>query len=804
MRIKIYLTFFILFYFSTVIIAQSNGTIISGTVIDKSTKLPIEFATIQLLKVTDSSIVQSAISGKKGKFTIENIITGKYLIQCSFIGYANTNHSVSIINQQKINVGNIEITSSTGNMNEVVVTSKKSLLNTSIDRKVYNVTQDIMAQSGTASDVLKNIPSVEVDIDGNVSLRGSTEVMILINGRPSPLMGKTRAEVLQQFPANAIERIEVITNPSARYKPDGTSGIINIVLKKNIKAGWNGSTIINAGNKNRYNASLGLNYKPGKLNVFGNYSIRQDSRLRKNNISREYLDSSGYTTGYYIEDNQSPSHPLSHLVTLGADYELNSHNSFGMSGNYQQRKMVKNDIVKKYFYDKNYLLTQSYNRLRYDPEYENEIDATMYWQHNFSKEDQELRVEFTASGSDELEDNHYTNVYYFPPGIPSSFDNTLISLKNHQQLLTIDYTNPLSENSKLEAGYSGSFTQLNMDFFGEYYDTAQHKFVKDIVKSNQFLYNEAIHAFYGTYQHSYTKFGYSAGLRAEPVSINGNLVTKDSLISNTYFKIFPTLHLSYKLKNSELQLNYSKRIHRAEGDDLNPFPEYRDPRNLRAGNPNLLPEIIHSVEVGYKWQNKTFSFVPSLYYRYKQYGFTTVTIPINDSTLLTTQQNLSNDKSLGLELILSAKAGKFFSANLSSNFFYNIIDASSLGYSNNKSIVSMSTNFNSTFLITKKTMLQLSCNYRSARLTPQGKTFPTFVMNAGIRQGLFKKKMSVILTASDIFKTLQQRTHLHTPYLNEVSVGRRDAQIIYLGISYRFGKVIKKQGEEKLQFDNNL
>ena len=804
MPLKIFFAFLISISFSSAIFAQSNGTIVSGVIIDKSTKQPIEFATVQLLKVEDSSISKSTISGKKGKFIFENIAGGNYILQCTFIGYSTTSRSININNQQKINSGNIEISSSTGNMNEVVVVAKKSLLNTSIDRKVYSVSQDIMAQSGTASDVLKNIPSVEVDIDGNVSLRGSTAVMILINGRPSPLMGKTRAEVLQQFPANSIERIEVITNPSARYKPDGTSGIINIVLKKNIKAGWNGSAVINAGNKDRYNGNVGINYKPGKLNVFGNYSLRRDSRIRSNNINREYLDSTGKISDYYTEDNRSPARPLSHLATLGADYQLNSHNSFGISANYQQRKQVKNDIVKKYFYDKNYLPTQSYNRLRYDPEYENETDATVYWQHNFVKEDHELRIEFNASGSDEQEDNHYSNVYYFPAATPSSFDNTVISQKNNQQQLSIDYTNPLSDNSKLEAGYSGSFTQLDMNFFGEYYDTAQHKFVKDIIKSNRFLYNENIHAFYATYQYSYSKFGYAAGLRAEPVSLRSNLVTKDSLISNNYFKIFPTLHLSYKLKNSELQLNYSKRVHRAEGDDLNPFPEYRDPRNLRAGNPKLLPEIIHSVEVGYKWQNKTFSFVPSLYYRYKQNGFTTVTIPINDSTLLTTQQNLSNDKSLGLELIFSAKAAKFFSANLSSNFFYNTIDASSLGYGNSKSIVSMSTNLNSTFVITKKTMLQLSCNYRSARLTPQGKTFATFVMNAGMRQDLFKKKMSVILTASDIFKTLKQKTSLNTAYLNELSVGKRDAQIIYLGISYRFGKIIKKQGEEKLQFDNNL
>ena len=264
------------------------------------------------------------------------------------------------------------------------------------------------------------------------------------------------------------------------------------------------------------------------------------------------------------------------------------------------------------------------------------------------------------------------------------------------------------------------------------------------------------------------------------------------------------MHLSYKLKKGELQLNYSRRVRRPEGDDLNPFPEYQDPKNLRAGNPKLLPEITHSAEFGFKWQNNKYSFVPSLYYRYKQNGFTTVTIPLNDTVLLTTQQNLSNDKSAGLELIFSAKAGKFLTANLSSNFFYNKIDASNLGYSASKSIVSMSTTFNSTITITKTTMWQVSCNYRSARLTPQGKSFGTFVLNSGIRQDLFKKKVSVILTASDIFKTLKQKSELNTLYLKQMSVGKRDARIIYLGISYRFGKTTKKQNEEKLQFDNNL
>lgn len=781
---------------------EENGYAVAGIIQDKSSKQPIEFATVQLLRSGDSAVIKTTVTDHKGKFVLDKIASGNYILRCSFIGYAKTVMPVTV-NQKKENVGMIEIAVLSQNMSEVVVTARKSLLNTSIDRKVYNVTQDIMAQSGSASDILKNIPSVEVDIDGQVTLRGSADVMILINGRPSPLMGKTKAEVLQQLPANSIERIEVITNPSARYKPDGTSGIINIVLKKNTKTGWNGSAVANAGNSDRYNGSLSLNYKPGKLNLFSNYNIRQDRRIRLNNINREYFDSSGKTSGYYTEDSRSPARPLANIVTLGADYTLNEHNSIGISGNYHYRKQVKHDVVKKFFYDKNYLLTSNYNRLRYDPEFEKEKDVTTYWQHNFPKEDHELRVEFNASASDEVEDNHYTNAYYFPV-LPFSFDNTLIKQGDHQQQLTVDYTNPLSEDSKLEAGYDGSFNQIDMNFYGEYYDTAQHRFVKDIIKSNRFKYSEAIHAVYGTYQHSYGVFGYSVGLRFEQVYIKGNLVTKDSLISNNYFKIYPTLHLAYKLKTGELQLNYSRRVHRPEGDDLNPFPEFQDPFNLRAGNPKLLPEVTHSVEFGYKWQNDPFSFVPSLYYRYKQNGFTTVTVRVNDSVLLTTQQNISNDRSTGLELIFSAKAGKFLSVNLSSNFFYNQIDASNLGYSNKKSIVSMSTNFNSTATVTKTTMWQVSCNYRSARLTPQGKSFGSFVLNSGIRQDLFKKKVSVILTASDIFKTLKQKSELNTLYLKQVSVGKRDARILYLGISYRFGKVTKKQTEEKLQFDNNL
>jgi hypothetical protein len=309
MRYFIFFIAFILFLLATPVFAQQEKIAITGTVVNKTTLQPIEFVTVSLLNKNDRSIISGTVTDRKGKFVIENILPGDYLLRCSYIGYtAPAILAIHVTGQQKIMaLGTIAMYNDDKAMNEVVVTSSKAMLNASIDRKSYDVTKDIMAQSGTASDVLRNIPSVEVDLDGNISLRGAGDVIILINGRPSPLFGKmNKAEVLQQFPANTIERIEVITNPSARYKPDGTSGIINIVLKKNIKRGWNGSVTANVAKRNRYNASTTLNYNPGKFNIFGTFGMRKDNRNRTNTVSRQYLDSlTGNTSGYYTEDGIS-------------------------------------------------------------------------------------------------------------------------------------------------------------------------------------------------------------------------------------------------------------------------------------------------------------------------------------------------------------------------------------------------------------------------------------------------------------------------------------------------------------------
>jgi len=801
-----FITVILILSISNGLFAQQSKITLSGTVVDKITQQPIHYVSVMILRQKDSSTVTGTLTDKKGRFFVQDMLPGNYIVRYSFIGYDTSgSESITITDQQReFNLGTIVLSNSTQQLNEVVVTGKKPMLNTSIDRKVYNVDQDIMSKSGAASDILKNIPSVEVDIDGNVSLRGSGDVMILINGRPSPLMGKNRAEVLQQIPASSIERIEVITNPGARYRPDGTSGIINIVLKKNNKAGINGMLIANAGNRERSNGSITLNYNKSRFNTFISYSVRQDERNRYNHIARSYFDSVGAVSSFYEEQGKLKARPLSHLLRAGIDYTINEKNSIGISGSNLVNNLTRNDKVNRFYFDKTKLLTDQFDRTRHAPAIEHEIDGTVYWQHNFKKDGHEFRIEGTASSQREDEKNYYANIYNFPPArtIP---DNNWVNQVEKNQQLTFDYTNPISENKTMGLGYAGSFIQQDIDFYVEDFDTAQNKFIPNKDRSNRFLYHEIVHAFYGTYEQSLQSFSFSIGLRAEAAYTNVNLKTNDSVIGNEYYRLYPTLHLAYELKKGELQLNYSRRVNRPEGDDLNPFPEYIDPLNLRAGNAKLLPEFIHSIEFGYQIKGKQFSFVPSIYYRYKYNSFTTVTKPLNDSVLLTTRENLSNDQSAGLELIFSLNLTKFFSANLSSNIFYNTINASGLGFAEKRSIVSNSTNFNSTFTFTPNTQLQISCNYRSARQTAQGKQNATFVFNMGARQDLFKKKCTVTATLSDVFKTLRQKSTISSSYLQQTGINSRDARIFYIGFSYRFGSSnSKKPATEKMQFDNNL
>ena len=805
MHLKVYCIFPFILLLTIFINAQTKNGIVTGTIIDESDGKPLEFVNISLISIPDSIVFSGTSSDKKGKYTINNIPDGQYIIRFSFVGYQQKDSEIFLIslNNKFVNLGTTSIKPQDINLDEVTVTSNKIMLSNSIDKKTYNVQQDVLSKTGSASDLLQNIPSVEVDIDGNVSLRGSANVLMLINGKTSPLMGRTRAEVLQTIPANNIDKIEVITNPSAKYRPDGTAGIINIVLKKESGRGLNGSITGNMGNQSRYNSNINLGYNPGNLNLFGRYSIRKDNRDRYSGSNRTQLDSLTQIPKFYNSNSNSNSRPLSHSIMIGMDYNFNNSNSLGLAGNYFYRDFTLNENMENVYLNNNNILTEKYNRLRTDYEYEKEGVVTAYLEHNFTGEEHKIRFNFNWSKNPESEDNHYSNVYTVPSGA-TTMDNTLIKQGSNNTQATLEYSNPLNEHSTFEAGYDGEFNKKDLNFFGEFFDPLSQKFVNDAEKTNHFAYDENINAVYATYSNEYGELGFLGGLRLENAQLNSNLISSGKLYKNQYFNLYPTLHLAYKLNDvTELQLNYSRRANRPEDDDLNPFPEYQDPRNLRAGNPNLKPEFIHSIEFGFQWQNDNFNIVPSIFYRHKYNGFSIVTKAINDSVLLTTHENLATDQSAGFEFVLSSNFGNYLSANLSTNAYYEQINASNIGFGKNKSTITWSGNFSCNANLTQSTMFQLNSNYRSSRLTPQGNRKPNYVVNLGIRQDMLNDKISLILTISDIFNSMKWEDNINTSWLIQNSIRTRSARIVYLGITYHFGKT-KKSKEKSLQYDNGM
>jgi outer membrane receptor protein involved in Fe transport len=801
---KFLLHILILILLSINLFSQSKTGTVYGTAADAGSDNPIPFVNVLLLNISDSTTVNAATTNKAGRFDIINVPDGNYLIKFSCIGFHELIKPGIKIGPagRKLNTGITSLYSSITDLDEIVVTSKQETFNNSVDRKIYNVEKDIMSKSGTAGDLLQNIPSVSVDIDGNVSLRGNQNVMIMINGKTSPMMDKNSASVLDELPANSIERIEVLTNPSASYKPDGTSGIINIVLKKDAGTGFNSNLTFNLGNKSRYNVNLNFNYNPGKFNIFGNYGYRQDDRGRIGTDNRIQTDASG-VKNYFDENLNFDGRPFSNLATLGADYNFDKFNKLTLTGNYFYQDAERSGTDLQAYSDANHFVTEKFDRKRISSETQKESDATLSFNHNFGQEDHDLDFEYKISQSPELETNNYSDIFSVPDNALTQYDNDIIDQTDNKQEVTLKYKKPFSEKSSFEAGYSGDFLSSDRNNYVDYFDYNLNSLVKDLGKSSDFHLDQSINALYTTYQNEVGNLGFMAGLRLENAVIKPGLLSIDTTITNNYLNLFPTLHLKYKLTEAaSLQLNYSKRVRRPRDEDLNPFPEYQDPRNVRAGNPNLLPEYTQSLEFGCQVQYENITFIPGIFYRYTTNRFTQLTTQINDTTLLTTEFNLNTDKSGGLELVVSGSVANLFSTQMSLNGFYNQIDASNLGYNVKSSAWSWSGTFSINFNVTKTTMFQVNTNYRSLRLTPQGESAPSYAINCGIRQDLFNERVSLVLTVSDILNSMKFKNTLDTPALYDYSVRQRDGRIAFFGVTYHFGK--SQQKKDKMEYDDNL
>jgi outer membrane receptor protein involved in Fe transport len=687
-------------------------------------------------------------------------------------------------------------------LDKVDVSARQEAFANSIDRKTYNVGKDIESVAGSVSDLMQNIPSIQVDVDGNVRLRDSEDVLILIDGKTSTLMGKNRAAALEQMPADSIERIEVITNPSAKYKPDGTAGIINIVRKRKHAPGYSGSLRAMVGNGQRYNTGISGNYEKGKANFSGSYSIKQDNRVRTSEEVRSHVDQTNHqvvTTSQEVIERQRP---LSHIGQAGIDYSIDATDKISTTASYNHRAFTRRSTDVSESHDGSGVLTKDYTRLRTDPEHEQDIEFSGTYQHSFAEPGHELSFQLKRGDTDTREDNQYTTIHRLPFTQPT-FDTMRIKERDRNNQAIAEYVQPLANAGKIEAGYTFESENNDMDFLGMTLDPKSGQFVRDPSVSNRFIYDSKIHSLYGTYGRPINQLSFLAGLRIEEATIATNQVTAALLHRSDYFRIYPTLHLSYDLtETQQLQLNYSRRVHRPQSDDLNPYPKYQDPFNLRAGNPALRPEDSDSIEAGYQYRKDDTSYLGTVYYRRRTNSITEVTRFIDAATLLTTKENLSTNQSGGLEVAASTALGARLSVNASGNAYYNEIDASNLGFNDHRSTITWEGKLNLRYRFSKTTLYQLHSNYTATRLTPQGERLPSSVVNLGVRHELKDKKFALIATVSDVFNSLKEETVQNTETLQRVTLRRRNSRGFHVGFVYSFGKAKKKSKNNSIDLED--
>src|SRR5574344_240788 len=783
---------------SVAVFAQNAQSKITGKIIGKTNGKAIEYVSVALYNSKTSKPLTGLLTDSTGHFQFKNIARGTYYILCSYVGYKDVRSQNIVIDNsgRNIDLGNFIMDDSAETLNTVFVEGKRSTYTQTIDKKIFNIGSDIISSSGSVSDLMQNIPSVQVDVEGNISLRGNENVLVLIDGKPSVLMkGTNRGTVLQQLPANSIDRIEVITNPSARYKPDGTSGIINLVTKKHKTVGLTGNVIANYGNHGRYNAGASISYTLPKFSITGSYNYRHDRRDRYVKNERTLTDSLGNKINV-IQNTVSMAPSSSHIFGIALQADPTPKDRFEAGYNVTLMSFPRrehNHLIQS----SGSVTSKDFDRFRHDDEKQNSGEGTAGYTHTFSK-DKTLTLDYTGSFENELERNLYTNTYTLPTAYVAK-DNTRIRQKTQENLIRAIYDAKMKNNSELVAGYEAELDKSDMRYFAE--DSIGGSWIKNLNKSNDFIFNEAVNSLYVTYEQSFDKFGFMAGVRGEQSNIKSKLITLNQTVKDNYFYFYPTLHTSYKLDDrNELQLNYSLRVNRPEGYDLNPFPEYQDPYNVIAGNPYLRPEKIHSIELGwqYKYNNTTVILTP--YYRYTYHKITDITVAMGDGVMKTTKQNMSSGSAAGAEFILNSSLGKFFTFNVNSNLFYNKIDASDLGYSNKKSAFAWYVSFNGNANLTKNLMFQLNTRYNSSNITPQGKRKPSFITNAGIKYDIPKWNISLTATATDLFDSYKNITEINTPSIQQRIERRRSSRILYFGIAYRFGTGSKNH-DSKLQYD---
>lgn len=771
--------------------------IISGAVHDESNGAHVEYANILLFREKDSSMVTGTITDQKGKFIMSALQPGKYFIRIQFIGYENKNISGVSINPKSadIKLGDLTLKPKASSLQGVEVTSERTMITNNLDKKVINVDKTMALGGGTAADIMENVPSVAVDAEGNVSLRGNSNITLLIDGKPASQAGIAASDVLNTLPASSIESVEIITNPSVRYDPDGTTGIINIVLKKKTLQGFNGLVSLNAGTGDKYNGSLVLNYRHSKFNAFLNFDGRKHTMERDGTSIR--TSQFGEMTSVLNQTDEGNMNRDMSRISAGVDYFIDTRNNLTLS-------VAKRDMT----FGTEGLITnltsndgteiRMFNR---DNDTERAIDSweyTLSYKHLYPEKGREFTNDIIVNDN-KMEGNAFINQQDFNlvSGIPTGKSSQWNYSENNNLMLTIqgNYVYPMVSGNRLEAGYKADMRDMMMDFNYQSLDSAGVNWINNESLKNKYDYNEQIYAVYGIYASSWKKLKYQGGLRVEQVFTNSVIQQADTSFDTKYTSFYPSLHLQYDLGNKrELSLSYSRRVRRPHPHNMNPYVDYADSLNLRTGNPSLKPEFTNSVELGLMkyWGNNSLS--GSLFYRYTDDEVEDVTtlVPGTSGVTITRPLNVSKETNYGLELVGAFNPAKWLRANANLSFYQAMMSDIPEYNIEGSDRFTWSARLNMTFNTWKDGSFQLVANYNSPRRSLQEFQEDSYFADISFRQDLMKKKLSISLRLTDVLDTRKFEQTIYGNEFTTIANRKMESRVLYLGIQYQINNFNKK------------
>ena len=742
---------------------------ISGNITDSETAEPLEYATISLVNERFPNRIQGGITNENGNFDIE-IFPGKYNITLEYIGFQKVTLENRII-RVTTRLGDFKLNINSESLNEVELIGERTEVEIRLDKRIYNVGKDITVRGGSVTDVMDNIPAVSVDVEGNISLRGNDNVRILINGKPSGLVGLSGSAALRQLPAESIEKVEVVTSPSARYEASGTAGIINIILKKDELIGFNATFIANTGIPEYLGSTATLNWRTKKLNVFSTTTYRDQKSLGGGVFNNEYFNGD-LPSSFANETRGYDRIRKNYFINLGAEYYINDKTSLTISGFVRDSNNTSDANTEIDDLNVNGDILSSVDRLQEEAEEDNSSQFTANFTKKFNDDGHELVAEIQLQKSAEDEFANISN-----SDSPSETAGTLES--QTRNLFQLDYVWPIDKNTQFEFGYRGDFSSQENDY--EIAIKGNGRFIIDTNLSNVLLFEQNINALYTQYGKKINKFSYILGLRIEKTNIVINQKTTNDFKEKKYTNFFPTVNLSYEFSEEEnITLGFSRRIRRPRSWSLNPFPSRSSVTFFRQGNPDLDPSYSSTFDFGYLKRWEKFTLNGSAYYQKATQVITRITeatgevVRVSEDPIIeipslrATSINLAENNRLGTEFTLTFTPSRKF--RLSGNF--NIFNSETIGTYNNQvfdaEIVSWFARINSNVTLPKGWTAQLRGFYRGPNATAQSKSKGFFVLSGAINKDVLNKKGTLSFNASDLLNSRFYRntttTKLFTNY----------------------------------------